>query len=130
MKKKKILSIIVFIIGLITLIVGVGFLVSKLIQTSAAQDEERLISVGSWVREDEPSVIWNFAEEGKGKLTTNDNQNSYDFIWKIENEKLKIETSWLYPIDNEYTYRIEQGNLVLLENENDNETIKFVPVDK
>lgn len=54
-------------------------------------------------------VIWEFSEIGKGTLTTNNHLNDYDFIWAIENGKLKIETSWLYLMENEYDYELDQG---------------------
>ncbi len=125
MKKKQIISIIVFIIGLITLVIGVIFLVLNLNKGASLQDGEYLISVDSWVKEDEPSVIWTFSEIGKGKLTTNNNENSYDFIWAIEDGKLKIETDWLYTLNDEYEYRIDDGNLVLIQD--DSTEIKFNP---
>ncbi|MBQ3464899.1 hypothetical protein IJH15_01600 [Candidatus Saccharibacteria bacterium] len=125
MKKKKILSIIVFIIGLIALIVGVVFLILDLNKGVSLQDGEYLVSVDSWVKEDEPGVIWTFTEIGKGKLTTNNYLNSYDFIWAIEDNKFKIETDWLYTLNDEFKYRIDSGNLILIQD--DSTEIKFSP---
>jgi hypothetical protein len=125
MKKKQIFSIITFIIGIITLIVGVVFLVIELTKGGSVQDGEYLVSVDSWVKEDEPNVIWTFTEIGKGKLTTNNYLNSYDFIWAIDEDTLKIETDWLYTLNNEYKYKISGGNLILMPD--DSTEIKFVP---
>jgi hypothetical protein len=125
MEKKKILSIIVFIIGLIALIVGVVFLILDLNKGVSLQDGEYLVSVDSWVKEDEPGVIWTFTEIGKGKLTTNNYLNSYDFIWAIEDNKFKIETDWLYTLNDEFEYRIDSGNLILIQD--DSTEIKFSP---
>ncbi len=125
MKKKKILSIIIFIIGLIALIVGVVFLILDLNKGVSLQDGEYLVSVDSWVKEDEPGVIWTFTEIGKGKLTTNNYLNSYDFIWAIEDNKFKIETDWLYTLNDEFEYRIDSGNLILIQD--DSTEIKFSP---
>ncbi len=125
MKKKKILSIIIFIIGLIALIVGVVFLILDLNEGVSLQDGEYLVSVDSWVKEDEPGVIWTFTEIGKGKLTTNNYLNSYDFIWAIEDNKFKIETDWLYTLNDEFEYRIDSGNLILIQD--DSTEIKFSP---
>ena len=125
MKKKQIISIIVFVIGIITLIVGVVFLILDLTKTTSLQDGEYLVSVDNWVREDEPGVIWTFTEIGKGKLTTNDNLNSYDFIWSLSDNKIKIETNWLYALNDEFEYRIDNGNLILIEG--DSTEIKFSP---
>ena len=62
-----------------------------------------------------PSVIWRFTEAGKGTLTTNGHANDYDFIWAIEDGKLKIETKWLYELENEYEYELDKdtGSLIL-----------------
>ena len=125
MKKKKILSISVFIIGLIALIVGVVFLILDLNKGVSLQDGEYLVSVDSWVKEDEPGVIWTFTEIGKVKLTTNNYLNSYDFIWAIEDNKFKIETDWLYTLNDEFKYRIDSGNLILIQD--DSTEIKFSP---
>ncbi|MDO5474775.1 MAG: DUF5640 domain-containing protein [Candidatus Saccharibacteria bacterium] len=125
MKRKQLISIIIFIIGLITLIAGVVFLILKLNSGAPIEDGEYLISVDSWIREDEPGVIWSFTEIGKGKLTTNNHLNDYDFIWTIEDGKIKIKTDWLYSLNDEYSYKIEDGNLILIRD--DSSEIKFSP---
>lgn len=125
MKHKQLISIIIFIIGLITLIVGVVFLILRLNSGTPIEDGEYLISVDSWTREDEPGVIWSFTEIGKGKLTTNNHLNDYDFIWTIEDGKIKIKTDWLYSLNDEYSYKIEDGNLILIRD--DSSEIKFSP---
>ncbi|MBQ6313309.1 hypothetical protein IJI29_00345 [Candidatus Saccharibacteria bacterium] len=125
MKRKQFISIIIFIIGLITLIAGVVFLILKLNSGAPIEDGEYLISVDSWIREDEPGVIWSFTEIGKGKLTTNNHLNDYDFIWAIEDGKIKIKTDWLYSLNDEYDYRIEDENLILIRS--DSSEIKFSP---
>lgn len=134
--RKKLISIIVLIIGLIVLVVGVVFLILHLNASPQMSDAEHLVKVGSWKLDgedcvqlkcageekclsadgepaesctDNSSVIWTFTEVGKGTLTTNNHQNDYEFIWAIEGDKLKIETSWLYTMDNEYTYKLDQG---------------------
>ena len=61
----------------------------------------------------ESSVIWKFTEIGKGTLTTNAHTNDYDFQWAIEDGKLKIRTNWLYELDDEYEYRLNQGDGIL-----------------
>lgn len=125
MKKKLIISLTVFVTGIITLIVGVVFLILDLTKGELLEDGEYLVSVDSWVREDEPSVVWKFTEIGKGELTTNDGLNTYDFIWAIDDDKIKIETDWLYTLNDEYEYRIEDKNLVLIKD--DSIEIKFNP---
>ena len=146
--KKKIISIVILTVGIVTLVVGVVFLILKLSGGAAVSDAEYLVEVGSWKLDGEHcvemkcedemkclgadgepmvscnggGVIWNFTEIGKGTLTTNDHVNDYDFIWAIEDGKLKIETSWLYTIDNEYTYTLDKGSNTLVLDDD----IKFV----
>ena len=111
--KKKVASISVFCIGIITLIVGVVFLVLALTKGASVQDGEYLVSAENWVLEDADGVIWDFTEVGKGTLTTNNHLNDYDFIWAIKDGKLLIETDWLYDLNNEYEYALDQGAGVL-----------------
>lgn len=126
MDKKKRISIVVLIIGIITLICGIAFLVVKLLGNSSVQEGKFLVEVGKWQLIEstvgcentgycpsEEGVFWDFIEIGKGKLTTNDHINDYDFIWAIEDDKLKIETNWLYLLDDEYDYSIDEGDKIL-----------------
>ncbi len=150
-KKKKIIFMSVFAVGLATLIAGAVFLVLNLTRKADVADGEYLVSVGKWVLADEipirnctdnypdsncgpeegeatvttDRVVWDFKEIGKGTLTTNAHENDYDFIWAIEDGKLKIETKWLYDLENEYDYKLDQdkGELVLSA---DGEEHKFV----
>ena len=126
MNKKRV-SLIVFIIGIITLIAGVIFLIVKLTAGPSVADGEYLISVGEWAEEDEPGVVWNFTELGKGTLTTNDHVNDYDFTWTIEDGKLKIKTEWLYTMDDEFDYELDQSNKILTITREGEEAVKFIP---
>ena len=139
--KKKIWSIVVFVVGMLALVVGLIFLIINFTKGAEIQDGEYLISAKQWVLEDGSNclkeseesetncetsqVIWRFTEIGKGTLTTNGHENDYDFIWAIEDNKLKIETSWLYALENEYEYNLNQsdGTLTLKE---DGKEVKFV----
>ena len=115
-KKKKILFMSVFVVGLMTLIAGTVFLVLNLTRGTEVADGEYLVSVDRWVLADsEDKVEWKFTEIGKGSLTTNAHTNDYDFIWALEDNKLKIETDWLYDLENEYNYSLNQdtGELIL-----------------
>ena len=139
--KKTIIAVIVFIIGIATLVTGVVFLVLKLVQSPAIADGEYLISAKNWVLEGDSScsteeaettdctsgVIWDFTEIGKGTLTTNNHINDYDFIWALEDGKLKIETKWLYDLENEYEYNLNQNDGILTLTSGD-ETIVFKAV--
>ena len=126
MNKKRI-SLIVMIIGLITLVVGVVFLIVRLTTVPSVTDGEYLVSVGEWTEQGEPGIVWNFTEIGTGTLTTNDHLNDYDFAWALEDGKLKINTEWLYTLNDEFDYTLDQtGNMLTLVN--GDEEIIFVPV--
>lgn len=126
MNKKRI-SLIVLIIGLLTLIAGVVFLIVRLTARPSVADGEYLVSVGEWTEQGEPSIVWNFTEIGKGTLTTNNHTNDYDFVWALEDGKLKINTEWLYTLNNEFDYVLDQGSNILTLTSGD-ETFTFVPV--
>ena len=120
--KNKAVSLVVLIIGLIMLTVGVAFLVLGVKRASLLADGDFLVSAGEWrlaesetcaENECKDTVIWAFSEIGKGTLTTNGHKNDYDFKWAIRDEKLVIETDWLYELDNEYEYTIDHGARVL-----------------
>lgn len=148
MDKKKITSIVIMVIGLVTLVTGAVFLVLKLNTGPGISDGEFLVSAGEWVLDNdasckehdgdaevdadesgnsekvstdeiapkidcESSVIWKFTEIGKGTLTTNAHINDYDFQWAIEDDKLQMRTAWLYDLDNEYEYKLNQEDGIL-----------------
>ena len=114
-KKKKIIFISVFAVGLATLIAGAVFLILNLTRGTDVADGEYLISVEKWVLSDSDRVEWKFTEIGKGTLTTNAHENDYDFLWSLEDGKMKVETDWLYDLEDEYDYKLDQnaGELTL-----------------
>ena len=107
--KKKRLPLIIFIIGLVALLGGAGYLIFKIVKQPDLRDAEYLVDAGEWIEEDAEGVIWNFTEVGKGSLTTNNHINDYEFLWSMEDDTLKIETKWLYDLEDEYTYSIDRG---------------------
>lgn len=121
--KSRIVSIVVFVLGIFALGTGVTFLILKLNQGPVITDAEYITSKGEWALEEDggEAVIWNFSEIGKGTLTTNSHTNDYDFIWAIDGDKLKIETKWLYTLNNEYSYTLdrEKDELSLQDGENE-----------
>lgn len=124
-KKKKVISISVLAIGLVVLVVGIVFLVLNIIKTNKAADGDYLVSAENWVLENGEGVVWDFTEIGKGTLTTNNHKNDYDFLWAIEEDKLLIETDWLYDLENKYTYTLDQGAGVLTLTDENGEVYKF-----
>lgn len=121
MDRKRIISIIVLACGIVTLIVGVVCAVLKINEAPAVADGEYLVTAGSWKLEDQEGLIWNFTEIGKGILTTNNHLNDYDFAWAINDEKITIETDWLYRISNQFNYKLDQGAGVLVLSDDENE---------
>ncbi len=121
--KNKAVSLGVLIIGLIMLVVGAVFLILELKKASLLADGDFLVSAGEWrlvegadcdaESECDDAVIWTFSEIGKGTLTTNGHKNDYDFIWAIRDGKLLIETDWLYKLNNEYEYALDQETRTL-----------------
>ena len=120
--RKPVRGLAVLIAGLATLTIGIVALIVTLTRQPAVQDAEYLVTVGSWQREDAPSVVWEFTEVGKGTLTTNAHANDYEFIWALEDGRLKVETNWLYDLNDDYAYKIKDGKLIL------NDQITFIPV--
>ncbi|MBR2658695.1 hypothetical protein IKD57_02230 [Candidatus Saccharibacteria bacterium] len=127
MNRKK-TALIVSILGFVMLAVGLAFLLIRLLGKPDTRDAEYLVEIGQWAEQDEDGVIWNFTEIGKGKLTTNNHKNDYDFIWAIEGETLKIETKWLYDLNNDYTYKLDQGEKKLTLTAGDNEYVFLADV--
>ena len=122
---KKTASLVVFFVGIAAVVAGLVFLLMNLFTDPGLRDAEYLVEIGSWTRDGGPSVVWKFTEIGKGKLTTNNFSNEYDFIWSIEDNKLKIETKWLYTLNDDYTYEIDRNNKTLTL-KSDNKEFKFL----
>ncbi len=118
-KKWKAWGISALVAGALTLVIGVGFLVFRMIEAGRQADGEYLVAAGEWTLSGEDGVIWDFTEIGKGTLTTNNHTNDYEFEWAIDGDKLIIETDWLYEMENEYNYSLDQGDGVLTLTDND-----------
>lgn len=124
--KKKIFGVITLIIGLVALVAGVTFLLINLLKGPTVRDADFLVEVGAWQLKDEATVVWDFKEIGKGTLTTNFHTNDYDFIWAIDGDQLKIETEWLYTLNDSYNYKLNQSEKTLTLTSEEN-TYTFVP---
>lgn len=66
-------------------------------------------------------VIWQFTDIGKGTLTTNNHKNDYSFAWALEDGRMIVQTDWLYELDNEYDYTLDQGSGVLVLSDGEHE---------
>ena len=124
---KKRFSIVIFIIGMVSLIIGTTILLINLLNTPASRDAEYLVEIGKWERADAPGVIWDFTEIGKGTLTTNNHLNNYDFSWSIDGGKISIKTSWLYELNDEYVYNINRQENLLTLSSDESVDIDFRP---
>ena len=127
MTKQKKISIIIFILGFIVLAVGGAILGYKFLKKPNIRDGEYLVEVGKWQLENDSSVIWDFTEIGKGTITTDAHANDFDFIWSIDGDTLKLETSWHYAVNNEYHYVLNQSEnkLTLTEKDKTYTLIKY-----
>ena len=106
-KKASIVPLIIFIVGLVTLATGATFFILDLLKKPDIRTADYLVEVKNWKEQGTDTVFWSFTEIGKGTLTTNNHINDYDFIWRIDDDTFKIETSWLYALNNEYTITID-----------------------
>ena len=126
---KKRVGLVVMLVGILACIAGLVFLLMNIFAKPDMRDAEYLVEVGMWVREDEPSVEWKFTEVGKGVLTTNAHTNDYDFIWALDEDTLKVETAWLYTLNDSFVYELNQSDKTLTLTK-DEETIVFIPAEK
>lgn len=126
---KKRVGLIVMLVGILACIAGLVFLLMNIFAKPDMRDAEYLVEVGAWVRKDEPSVEWKFTEVGKGVLTTNAHMNDYDFIWALDEDTLKVETAWLYTLNDSFVYELNQSDKTLTLTK-DEETIVFIPAEK
>ncbi len=94
-------------------------------------DAEYLMEVKSWEKQDAPTVIWTFSEDGKGELTTN-KSNYYDFKWSLENGEprlLKIQTAWLLDLDDSFEFVLDrEAKSFTVKNQSDLLESTFVPL--
>lgn len=124
-------ALVVLIVGVVALIAGLIVLIVKLNSQPPMADVDFLTSAGEWQREDQPMVIWDFTGVGTGKLTTDGHLNNYDFIWSLDDGKLKIETSWLYDLNDEFNYTLDQGaKTLVIKNEDKGVEVKFILKDR
>ena len=110
--------IIAIIVAAASLLVAVGVVLYFLVFRNTEPvmvftDVESLVKVGAWEKQDAPTVIWDFHEDGTGQLTTN-KINYYDMKWEMEQDEekqvLKITTSWLYELNDSFLFSFDQAN--------------------
>lgn len=126
---KKKAGIIILVVGIVSLVAGLVFLLINLLKAPLVRDADYLVEIGAWQSKDGASVIWTFTEIGKGTLTTNAHTNDYAFLWEMNDDTLKIETTWLYTLNDIYTYELDQKEQVLTLTSGEN-TYTFVPAER
>ena len=126
--KKKIIIIILSIVLGLSLLGGALYYFVFRDTTPPLSDAEFLIKIGTWEESDASKVKWIFKENGQGTLTTNDMQNYYDFTWNLEEDVLKITTSWLYELNDEFSFSLnrEENTFTVISKEDEKESI-FIP---
>ena len=126
-KKPLIISIVVVI-----LLIGGGFslwyFVLRNREPEIVLTDLEYLASRSWEKEDDPTVIWSFHENGTGEITTN-KLNYYDMKFSLEESSLKISTEWLYTLEDSFTIEIDRENSSFtVVNLLDEKTSKFVPL--
>ena len=130
-KSRRVMPLIILLIGLVAFITGVVVLILNITAHPAVPDADYLVDKSTWTLADAPQVEWTFTEVGKGTLTTNSHTNDYNFLWSISGDKLTIETDWLYTLDDTYAYKLDQSTATLTLTAEDGVTsYTFTPVVK
>lgn len=124
---KKRFPLVIFIIGIITLLAGGGFLAWRYLEPPSISDADYLVQLRTWTAKTSESLVWTFTEVGKGQLTTNNHQNDYDFLWALDGNQLKTETAWAYPLQNTFTYKLNRQDNTL-ELSSGDKTVVFTAV--
>lgn len=121
----RIFGFVLFSVGVVALMIGGIALGITLTTGPAKRDAEYLVEAGTFAREDETGVYWHFTEVGKGYLTTDNYENVYNFIWSIKDGKLLMETAWLYQLNDEFDYSIDQeaGTMTLVREDSNTEIV-------
>ncbi|MBR3180731.1 hypothetical protein IKF63_01480 [Candidatus Saccharibacteria bacterium] len=126
-KKPLIITIVIVVILLAGGLLGYFFFFKKAPKI-VLSDSEYLIQTKSWEKVDAPTVIWVFDEGGKGELTTN-KSNYYNMTWLLEGKTLKIDTDWLYELNDSFDVTIDRDNSTFtVVNLSDNTESVFVPL--
>lgn len=135
-KDKKISPIVIvaIIIGVLA-IAGVClyfFLFKKTEPEVVLTDLQYIVKTGSWEKQDSPTVIWTFREDGTGELTTN-KSNYYGTTWELtegeEGQTLIITTDWLYELKDSFTFTLDrEANSFTVKNLADDTESIFVPL--
>lgn len=120
----------IFVVSMGVLVFGVTFFLINVFSRLKVRDADFLVSASDWVREDTEGVVWRFTEIGKGELTTNNGLNTYDFIWAIQGNELKIETDWLYKLNNNYEYKLNQDTRTLVLSSGEGEVVFISEADE
>ncbi len=135
-KDKKISPIVIvaIIIGVLAIVgVCLYFFVFKEPEPEVVlTDAQYIIKTSSWEKQDSPTVIWTFHEDGTGELTTN-KSNYYETLWELtegeEGQVLKTTTDWLYELNDSFAFTLDrEANSFTVKNLADDTESIFVPL--
>ena len=130
MKKKLIVFLISFVV-LAGSMVGAFFL-AKYLDTldpyKRLSDADFLSSHSSWQAESSPSIIWSLKNDNSCTITTNAGLESFPCVWILEDNTLKIRTSWLTELEDAFTISINRKSpSFTVVNHSDESITTFVP---
>ena len=119
---------IIFYLGIIALIISCTIFFIELADSNKVSIAERLVQVQIWEKQAAPAVKWSFRQDGTGTLTTNNDTNTYNFLWRIEDDKkLIVETKWLYDLYDEFSIKLNGDNFELFSYRTNEDSV-FIPL--
>lgn len=107
--RRRAISVAVFLCGVISLVAGVVALVYGLARSDEVSAAAFLVKAGPWQRQDAPDVTWQFTSIGAGTLTTDGGEHEYPFTWALVDGQLKVDTEWLYTLNDAYDFSLNQS---------------------
>ncbi len=130
---KKPVKIIIGIIVAVGIVFGAikltEFITKRNISVINMSSADFLIYESPWTRSDNPNVIWEFQEGGKGKITSGDGTETYDMTWKVENDKtLIVKTTWYSEVTDKLTLTTDREKLTftITNPEDESKTATFI----
>lgn len=129
---KKLIIIFGSIFFLLAVTAGSFFLtkyIDELDPKKNLSDADLLVSVKSWTKSGEDSVVWSFNPDATCRLTTNGNEY-FDCTWYLEENILGIKTFWLTELKDEFELHFERSSSEIYfetVSKSDGEQSKFIP---
>lgn len=120
------------VVGLAAVGVLLYFLVLRKEEPEVVLTDRDILVSHAWEKQEAPTVIWTFRADGTGEITTN-KSNYYDMTWYFEQDgetqTLKINTAWLYELNDSFTFALDrENNSFTVKNLADEGESVFVPL--